>query len=350
MSQYNQILSRERQIRMDAVKVTVLCTVYNHEKFLMRCLDGILSQETAFKFELIVNDDASNDSSPEILKKYAARHPQIIKLILQRENQYSKGKSILNEILYPRAQGKYIAVCEGDDYWSDKTKLQKQYDFMEAHSECVMCVHNTIKHDLLGVKKDVPFNKWKDKTYLCDDDVFWGWNVHTSSYFIRKEYFTFPKQFQKYWFGDYIYLTLGKISGAVGYLPVIMSVYNYNNKQGITRQIKDATIEKKIQRILERADYLKLLDSYSEYKYTEIIHARIDDIEFDADLVRWSYLIHCSNNRYEATSYAKKVIHDSRFQKLYNRASVLEKIKLKIKYNGFYVYPLWRRMWNNRFE
>ena len=333
---------------MEEVKVTVLCTVYNHEKFLKQCLDGIISQETNFKYELIVNDDASSDSSPSILKEYAAKYPEIIRLVLQEENQYSKGKSICNEILFPKARGKYIAVCEGDDYWSDKTKLQKQYDFMEAHSECVMCVHNTIKHDLMGIKKDVPFNTWKDKEYLSDYDIFFGWNVHTSSYFIRKEYFTFPKQFQKFWFGDYIRLTYGKVSGAIGYLPFIMSVYNYNNKQGVTRQIKDTAVEKKIKRILERAVYLKLLDSYSDYKYTKIIHERIYDIEFEADLIRWSYLIHSTRNRNEAISCAKKVIHDSRFKARYNRASVLEKIKLKIKYNGFYAYPLWRKMWNKR--
>ena len=126
---------------MEEIAVSVLCLVYNHEKYLRKCLDGFVNQKTNFKFEVIIHDDASTDNSVDIIKEYETKYPDIIKPIYQTENQYSKGVKITNTILFPRARGKYIAFCEGDDYWCDEHKLQKQYDVMESNSECHFCVH-----------------------------------------------------------------------------------------------------------------------------------------------------------------------------------------------------------------
>ena len=104
------------------------CITYNHEKFISQAIEGMLIQETDFPFEIILHDDASTDSTAEIIKKYAGRYPNIIRTILQKENQYVQKKNIM-AIPIREARGRYIASLEGDDYWIDPLKLQKQVDF-----------------------------------------------------------------------------------------------------------------------------------------------------------------------------------------------------------------------------
>lgn len=117
--------------------VSVCCITYNHAPYISQCVDGFLMQKTSFPFEIIINDDCSNDGTTEILKDYAIKYPDLIHLILHDENQYSKGiRRILATFVYPLVKGKYIAICEGDDYWTDPYKLQKQVDYLESHPEC----------------------------------------------------------------------------------------------------------------------------------------------------------------------------------------------------------------------
>lgn len=117
--------------------VSVRCTVYNHAKYLRQCLDGFIMQETTFPFEVIVHDDASTDNSASIIREYANKYPYIIKPILQTENQYSKHDGSINKHLRAATSpfAKYFAICEGDDYWIDPLKLQKQVDFLESHPD-----------------------------------------------------------------------------------------------------------------------------------------------------------------------------------------------------------------------
>lgn len=119
--------------------VTVITITYNHEPYIRECLEGIVSQRTTFPFELLIHDDASTDGTADIIREYEVKYPDIVKPIYQTENQYSRGVPIGHTFLYPRAQGKYIAECEGDDYWTDPLKLQKQVDFLESHPDYGMC-------------------------------------------------------------------------------------------------------------------------------------------------------------------------------------------------------------------
>lgn len=129
---------------MDNIMVSVLCLVYNHEKYLRKCLDGFVMQKTDFPFEVIINDDASTDSSATILREYEEKYPDLFHVIYQTENQYSKNVSITGTFLYPASRGKYIAFCEGDDFWSDPLKLQKQVNALESHPDCHMCIHKVV--------------------------------------------------------------------------------------------------------------------------------------------------------------------------------------------------------------
>lgn len=163
--------------------VSICCPVYNNERYLEECLESILKQKTTFKYEIIIHDDASTDKSPEIILDYCQRYPEVFNPLLQTENQYSKGKRIL-PILFENVSGKYIAICEGDDYWTDPLKLQKQVDYMEAHPECSMCFGNAIAHWEDGHIPDRLFSSIENRIYH-GTDICWDWIVPTGSVLFR---------------------------------------------------------------------------------------------------------------------------------------------------------------------
>jgi len=142
--------------------VSICCTAYNHEKYLAQTLDSFLGQQCDFPFEILIHDDVSTDSTADIIRDYAARYPEIIRPMFQTENQYSKGVPINETFNFPRARGKYIALCEGDDYWCDETKLQRQIAHMESDPGCTFCFSNGYVHDEAGVNPDRPFLPYYD--------------------------------------------------------------------------------------------------------------------------------------------------------------------------------------------
>lgn len=121
--------------------VSISCITYNHASYIRQCLDGFMMQQTNFAFEVLIHDDASTDGTTEIIKEYEAKYPDIIKPIYEEENQWVKGRRGSAVFNFPRAKGKYIAMCEGDDYWTNPHKLQEQVDFLEDHPEFVLCCH-----------------------------------------------------------------------------------------------------------------------------------------------------------------------------------------------------------------
>lgn len=121
--------------------VSICCHAYNHEPYIRDALDGVIMQKADFPFEVIVNDDASTDETAEIIREYERKYPDIIKPVYQTENQYSKGIRP-STITFKIAKGKYIALCEGDDYWTDPLKLQKQINFLEKNLDYVICYHD----------------------------------------------------------------------------------------------------------------------------------------------------------------------------------------------------------------
>ena len=121
--------------------VSVGIITYNHEKFIRQCLEGVMMQKTNFAFDVIVGEDCSTDNTRSIIEEFVAKYPGIIKPIYQEKNV--GGARNAYEFCYPQLTGKYIAICEGDDYWTDPYKLQKQFDFLESNPDCVMCVHRS---------------------------------------------------------------------------------------------------------------------------------------------------------------------------------------------------------------
>lgn len=121
--------------------VSICCAAYNHEKYIRQALDSFLMQKTNFPIEVIIHDDASTDDTADIIREYQRKFPEIVKPVYQEENQYSKRIKVSATYIWPLAKGKYIAFCEGDDYWTDPLKLQRQVDFLEANPEYAICCH-----------------------------------------------------------------------------------------------------------------------------------------------------------------------------------------------------------------
>ena len=173
---------------MSEVLVSISCITYNHSAYIRQCLDGMLMQQTTFDFEILIHDDCSTDGTDDIIREYASKYPQIIKPLFEEENQYQQGKPIGTVVWnLPRAKGKYIAICEGDDYWTDPLKLQKQVDFMEANPEFSLCFHKvkTLIQETGELKNEFIVRDMPGKSNIVD--LAKGNYIHTPSVLYRKE-------------------------------------------------------------------------------------------------------------------------------------------------------------------
>lgn len=165
--------------------VSISCITYNHAPYIRQCLDGFMMQQTDFAYEVLIHDDASTDGTTEIIKEYETKYPDIIKPIYEEENQWVKGRKGSAVFNFPRAKGKYIALCEGDDYWTDPLKLQKQVDFLEDNHNYVMCSHNYDYYYqntgcLDKVKED------NDQIYSFEYLIKGGWLFHPLTVVFRR--------------------------------------------------------------------------------------------------------------------------------------------------------------------
>ncbi len=119
--------------------VSMVCDTYNQAPFIGKTLEGFLMQKTTFPVEIVVHDDASTDGTAEIVSRYEKEHPDLFRCIYRSENMYRHDPKILEHYVFPYCRGKYIAICEGDDYWTDPLKIQKQAEWMESHPDCTLC-------------------------------------------------------------------------------------------------------------------------------------------------------------------------------------------------------------------
>lgn len=125
------------QWQSDEVEVSICCIVYNQEQFVEQTINSFLNQKTNFRFEILVHDDCSSDSTQQILGRIQSKYPNIVRLVLQKENQFSNCRIITPRFLFPLAKGEFIAMCEGDDFWVDPLKLQTQYELLNDNPASV---------------------------------------------------------------------------------------------------------------------------------------------------------------------------------------------------------------------
>jgi glycosyltransferase involved in cell wall biosynthesis len=180
-------------------------------------------QETSFEYEIIIHDDASNDGTREILEEYASKYPTLFKLILQDENQYSKGIDVM-AILFSYATGKYIALCEGDDYWTDPLKLQKQFDFISENPTCSLCFHETDVVYEDGLCGENPFFKCGTGP-LSLETMLKKWTIPTCSVLFHKDILDYMPINPKFQYGDNVLFLTAYSRGLVCCLNGVMGVY-----------------------------------------------------------------------------------------------------------------------------
>lgn len=225
--------------------VSICCITYNHAPFIKQCLDGFLMQKTTFPIEILIHDDASTDGTDDIIREYASAYPGVIFPLFEVENQYSKpGHKHMDLYNYERAKGKYIAYCEGDDYWTDPLKLQRQVNFLEAHEDYSVCWHryqrfywqeNTWKEDDCGkvLRPNEDGVEIDIATYLS------GWYTQPLTMVFRKSCFDFQWNNKYKFYRDeheqYHLLTVGRgyLFGYIGGVYVIHGggVYGAQNTQ-----------------------------------------------------------------------------------------------------------------------
>lgn len=262
------------------IVVSIYCAAYNHEKYIEKTLNGFINQKTDFKYQVIVHDDASTDRTAEIIKKYETQYPDVIHAIYQKENQYSQDKDIVKEFILPQITGKYVAICEGDDYWTDSEKLQKQVDALEKHKECFFCVHRV---------EEVMENEEKTGVLFPPEDIATGvispqeflkmtrkYSFHTSSYLFEKkrwvEYQENPPEFKTVCpVGDEAYMLYFAQLGPVYYIQDKMSCYRRGVPSSWSKiQNSGNIVEKKIKINKQMAKTILLYDEFTNHRFHDI--------------------------------------------------------------------------------
>lgn len=273
---------------VDDIKVSVICLAFNHEKYIEKTLQGFVNQKTTFKYEVLINDDASKDGTKNIIIDYCNRYPDIFVPFLQEENQFSKGVSITRDILLPRAKGKYIAFCEGDDFWIDENKLQMQFEVLEMHPECSLCVHpvNCINEDGSMSGSTIPsctkgyVEGVLEENFVCK--LIWcrgRYPFQTSSYFMRKQaldiWINKETDFGYKMTGDVRYLRLAIKEGMFYYINKYMSNYRMFSIGSWTSSRKEESSEMLISRFINNINNEKLFDELTDYKFHKYITLRV---------------------------------------------------------------------------
>ncbi len=271
--------------------VSISCITYNHENFIRAALEGFLMQETTFPVEILIHDDASTDETAAIIREYQQKYPDLIFPIYQTENQHSKGIKISATYQFPRARGKYIALCEGDDYWIDPLKLQKQVDFLEANHEYGIC--GTRYFDLKDGHKSereifsTLFNSDEIFTFT-KDNLFSPYVVMTLTVVFKKELLCEKALLQPYFKDIFLYASiLQKQKGAI--LNFISAVHRHhlggiNSMQSnLVRTRNNYLTAKSMYRFFRGDDNLHIKDFYinaSKSFYYELKN-NIGEISFE---------------------------------------------------------------------
>ncbi|SFC09814.1 Glycosyltransferase involved in cell wall bisynthesis [Alkalibacterium subtropicum] len=261
---------------MSEVLVSIVCNAYNHEAYIAQAIESFLKQKTNFNFEILINDDASTDNTAEIIRAYESQSPDIINAMYQTENQHSKGVRIcgINE---SRAVGKYIALCEGDDYWTDPYKLQKQVDFLENNEDVSLCVHGAT---IIEGRTDKPLYKVRpadrSKYFSTEDIIFGGGGLFPTNSMVyrREDSVVRPAFYYSSFVGDYPLTIFLSLVGKVYYLDEIMSTYRYAVPGSWTER-EYLNSERRINHYKAMERMLAGVNDYTDNAYASVIRKTI---------------------------------------------------------------------------
>lgn len=310
------------------IKVSISCITYNHEKYIEDAIKSFLMQKTNFKYEILIHDDASMDSTSDIIRKYQQKYPDIIKPILQKENQYSRGvKHISYTYNFNRAKGKYIALCEGDDYWIDPYKLQKQVDYMEANPKCTLCTHSVNRVDaqsgqVVNIIRPSKVNRELNiREFILGGGMFIGTN---SILFPKRIINDLPTWFFDAHAGDYPLQIFLANHGKTYYIDETMSAYRVNVQGSWTNRVY-FSYEQRIEHFKRVGKMLDKINEYTEYKYNKEVELRK---RYNLkDVVQYTCHILMKEGRFDE-------LNKHKFKRFYNELSNKEKVELYVRFRG----------------
>ena len=227
--------------------LSVCIRSYNQERFISEALESVLLQKTNFAYEIIVGDDGSLDGTQRILLSFQEQHPEIIKLILGKENV--GGPNNLKRII-ESSSAKYLAFLDGDDFYTDTYKLQKQVDFLESNEEYVACFHNVIDLDEKTGQQSLflplDFPEYHDASSVISND----WFLPIHSVVMRREFISFPDWYNTVMNDDYVINLAAVMHGPYHYSPDIMAVYRHHTGNTSNQYTNQILIDTQLRNIL----------------------------------------------------------------------------------------------------
>ncbi|WP_439556992.1 glycosyltransferase family 2 protein [Dyadobacter sp.] len=263
------------------MKVSVCVPTYNHEKYIAQMLEGAFMQKTDFEFEIVIGDDASTDSTQAIIREYDQKMPGIIRAFLHSENQgpsepreFAGRNNVLQ--LVKACRGEYVAMCEGDDYWTDPLKLQKQVDFLDNNPDFSVCHHNmrVVYED--GSPEHL-FNKPDQKLVSGIEDILEDkWFFATASWLYRNPFLDqdFAEWHAKAAAGDWALMIQLAARGKISYLPDVMGVYRKHSAG-----LSNVHAHTNIPFLQNRKEMFENVDKWLDYKYHDVVSKTIADYE-----------------------------------------------------------------------
>lgn len=308
------------------MKVSILCTAFNHEKYIRSALEGFVSQKTDFDYEVIIHDDASTDGTAEIIREYAEKYPDLIKPIYQTENQLSQWVDIYVSYLVPAASGTYLAICEGDDYWNDSHKLQLQVDFLDQNPGYSACVHNSKKLEMMTGKETVMYGTEDYDIHVPDVLIGGSCCYQTASLVCRREAFDHFPPFLPIFF-DYPFSIHLSILGPIRFMGRIMSVYRVGTENSWTAKNrkdmrKNAYFHEYVSKMLAQ------VNEYTDFAYSEQIK----------ELIR--------HNTYKSLYFSEKYdeMRAPEYRELYRQESLANRFKMRLKQHLAPLYHVYRKL------
>lgn len=249
-----------------APEVTVCVITYNHEKYISQCLESIISQECNFSYEVVIRDDCSTDSTKKIIESFRKKHPNIIRLIDSDKN-IGANKNLLK--VFEKSRGRYIALCEGDDYWINSKKLQIQIDAMRAHAGATFCSHACRIHDREGLG-EVAYIKGVNSLAetTCDDilNVSGQFSPTGSYFFTREAISTLPEWFADAPVGDFFIEMYGVVAGRGLHLNQPMSAYRTFSENSWSTQNNEQNAQQLVNFSMKMSTYLRQMSETENFR------------------------------------------------------------------------------------
>lgn len=262
-------MSEKAHLAADLPLVSVYCMTYNQVNTIAQAIQGVIMQKTDFPFELIVHDDASTDGTAEVVREYAEKYPDIIKPIFQTENQFFNC-NLIETYIHPASKGKYIAICEGDDFWTDEDKLQLQVDCMQEHPDCSMCFHAVSQQGPDGSLMRVRPLKRTGETVGSLVIKRGGLFCPTVSLMFRRDVMdTWPDFRREADVYDYPAQVLAVSMGSVWYIDRFMAVYRFACQGSWTAQRANKVDFKHLE---NETQWLLKFNDYTQNRYADAVN------------------------------------------------------------------------------